>query len=115
MKEIEFPLPSGKKVKMRESTGLDQLAARRRFIGKDEDEKNMLPWEEISKCIIKIEGIKQINGYEDLLPLTNKDLTALLWVYNQINTPTGEEMRDLKSFFDSGKGSETLPESQVTA
>lgn len=114
-KEIEFDLPSGKKVKMRESTGLDQLAARRRFIGQSDDEKANIPWEEISNCIIEIEGMKSVKGYEQLLQLTNKDLVALLFAYNQFNTPTEDEMKDLKSFFVSGKTSKPSPGSPVTA
>jgi len=115
MREIEFKLPSGKKVKMRESTGLDQLAARRRFIGKSDDEKTNVPWEEISGCIIEIEGMKSVKGYEQLLQLSNKDLTALLFAYNEFNTLTAEEMKDLKSFFVSGKTSGKSPDSAVTA
>jgi|GEM_PF-2079256 len=114
-KEIEFRLPSGKKVKMRESTGLDQLAARRKFIGKSDDDKANIPWEEIALCIIEIEGLKSVKGFEQLLQLTNKDLTALLFAYNQLNTPTDEEMKDLKSFFGLGKTSEPSPEQPVTA
>jgi len=115
MKEIEFKLPSGKKVKMRESTGLDQLAARRRFIGKDEDEKAMMVWEEIARCVVEIEGIKKVEGYEGLLQLSNKDLVALLYAYNQINTPSTQEMEDLKSFFGSGTTTESLPGSGIIA
>jgi len=115
MREIEFTLPSGKKVKMRESTGLDQLAARRRFIGKDADEKASIPWEEISSCIIEIEGMKSVKGYEQLLQLSNKDLTALLFAYNEFNTLTAEEMKDLKSFFVSEKTLGKSLKSAITA
>ncbi|MGB3341328.1 MAG: hypothetical protein WBB37_07600 [bacterium] len=114
-KEIEFTLPSGKKIRMRESTGLDQLAAKRRFIGKGDDEKANTPWEEIANCIIEIEGMKSVKGYEQLLQLTNKDLVALLFAYNQFNTPTEEEMKDLKSFFVPGKTSEPSPGQPVSA
>lgn len=115
MREIEFKLSSGKKVKMRESTGLDQLAARRKFVGADADEKTNIPWEEISYCIIEIEGIKTVKGYEQLLRLSNKDLTALLFAYNEFNTLTAEEMKDLKSFFVSEKTSGKSPDTAVTA
>lgn len=115
LKEIEFTLPSGKKVKMRESTGLDQLAARRKFIGRDEVDKGMVVWEEISRCIIELEGVKKVDGYEKLLTLSNKDLTALLFAYNQLNTPTEEETKELVGFFGSGKISGPSPGLGISA
>jgi hypothetical protein len=101
MKEIEFTLPSsGKKVKMRESTGIDELTARRKFIGKSEDEKINQPWELIAKCIVSIDGEKNPpKGYEDLLKFTTKDLNVLLLAFNNINVPNEQELKDLRDFF----------------
>lgn len=99
MKEIEFTLPSGKKVKMRECTGLDEFTAGRKFIGKTEDEKIYQPWEIIAKCIIELDGAKGCKGYEELLKLSTKDLNALLLIYNNLNTPTSEELKEIRSFF----------------
>jgi hypothetical protein len=100
MKEIEFVLPSsGKKIKMRESTGLDELTARRKFIGKSEDEKANQPWELIAKCITSIDGEKPPKGFEDLLKLSTKDLNVLLLAFNNINLPTEQELKDLRGFF----------------
>lgn len=106
-KEFDFTLPSGKIVRMRESTGLDQMAAESRFIGKPENERLMKPWEDIAKCILMLDG-QPVSGYEQLLPLTNKDLAMLLFAYQQINTPTAQEVEDLKSFFASKMVSDPL-------
>lgn len=107
MKEIEFKLPSGKKAKMRELTGLDQVATIRKFIGKSDEEKDLKTFNEIALCIVEIEGLKKPQGYEDLLTLSNKDLTALVMAYNELNTLNAKEIEDLKSFFDSAPGSKS--------
>jgi len=108
IKPIPFTLPSGKKIKMRELTGLDQVITIKRFIGKNQDEKEgFKTFDEIAQCIVEIDGMKKPQGYEDLLTLSNKDLTALLLAYNELNTLNPKEIEDLKSFFDSAPGSKS--------
>jgi len=100
MKEITFKLPSGKEVVMRESTGLDELVAAKKFTGKSDEDKVYQPWELIAKCIVKLDNSdKSLKGYEDLLKLSTKDLQILLLAFNQINVPTEQELKDLRSFF----------------
>ena len=115
MKEIEFKLPNGKKVTMRELTGLDQVITMRKFIGKSDEEKEFRVWNEIALCIVEIEGLPKPKGYEDLLPLSNKDLAALLLAYNNLNVLTPKEIEDLKSFFDSGLNSASSPKNAIKA
>uniref|UniRef100_A0A7C6A8G2 Uncharacterized protein n=1 Tax=candidate division WOR-3 bacterium TaxID=2052148 RepID=A0A7C6A8G2_UNCW3 len=84
---------------MRECTGLDEFAAVRKFIGKAEDEKVYQPWEIIARCIVELDGSKGCKGYEELLKLSTKDLNVLLLAYNQLNTPTPEELKEIRGFF----------------
>ncbi|HEX7319719.1 MAG TPA: hypothetical protein VF399_05110, partial [bacterium] len=114
MNEIQLTLPSGKKVKMREMIGLDQVATIRKFIGKSEEEKELKTFNEVALCIVEIEGMKKPQGYEDLLTLSNKDLTALLLAYNELNTLNPKEIEDLKSFFDSAPGSKSSAKNSAT-
>ncbi len=98
MKKIEIILPSsGKRVVMREATGLDEWAASRKFLEKSDDEKKMEPFELIARCI-EIEEQK-VSGYEELLKLPSKDLEFLLLAYNRLNTLTQEEIKKLDNFF----------------
>lgn len=115
MKEIEFKLPSGKKVKMREMTGLDQVTTIRKFIGKSDDEKDLKVFNDIALCIVEIEGKPKPKGYEDLLDLSNKDMTALLMAYNQLNILTSKEIEDLNGFFGFGPGSKSSLKNTGTA
>ncbi len=108
-KDKPFKLPSGKKVTMREMTGLDQLATIRKFIGKSDDEKDFKVFNDIALCIVEIEGKPKPKGYEDLLDLSNKDLTALLMAYNRLNILTPKEIEDLNDFFGLWSGSKSSP------
>ncbi len=115
MKEIEFKLPSGKKIRMREMTGLDQVTTIRKFIGKSDDEKDLKAFNDIALCIVEIEGKPKPKGYEDLLDLSNKDLAALLLAYNQLNTLTRKEIEELNGFFGFGPASKSSPTNTDTA
>jgi len=100
MKVIELVLPSsGKKVKMREATGLDEWAASRKFLDKDENEKRMEPFELIARCV-EIDG-KRLSGYEEILKLSTKDIEFLMLAFNKLNTLTQEEVRRLDDFFQN--------------
>jgi len=101
MKEIDFTLPSGKKVRLREWTGLDRLISLRKFIGKPEEEKN--EWfihELISQCIVSLDGFdKPPKGYEELIKLSGKDLSVLILAFTELNTPTADELKEIRGFF----------------
>jgi hypothetical protein len=101
MKEIEFELPCGKKAKLRELTGTDQINAYKKFIERPDKEKDSFQiWELIARCV-EIDQ-KPIKSYEELLlQLNDKDLSILLLAYQQINMPSPEQIKRVTDFFVS--------------
>ncbi len=97
MKKIELVLPSsGKRVTMREATGLDEFQASRKFLDKDDHEKAALEGLEVLAKTVEIDG-KQLNGYEELLTLPAKDIEFLLLAYNKLNRLSLQETKTLQA------------------
>lgn len=104
MKEFPFTLPSGRKIVLRESTGLDELAAFRRCGTKPEEQEHQ-QYELVASNLISCEGIPlELTGYERLLRLTSKDRQALSVLWNKINMPSAAEVKVLRASVVKGKG-----------
>ena len=97
MKEFPFTLPSGRKIVLRESTGLDELAAFRRCGTKPEEQEHQ-QYELVASNLISCEGIPlELTGYERLIALTSKDRQALSVLWNKVNMPTAAEVIALRA------------------
>jgi len=104
MKEFPFKLPSGRRIVLRESTGLDELAAFRRCGTKPEEQEHQ-QYELVAANLISCEGIPlELTGYERLMRLTSKDRQALSVLWNKINMPTAAEVKALRASVVKGKG-----------
>jgi hypothetical protein len=109
VKEFPFTLPSGRRIVLRESTGLDELAAFRRCGTKPEEQEHQ-QFELIASNVVGGEvsaaktgtvplgGLSPLSpGYESLLSLPSKDRQSLPVLWNRINLPTAAEVQALRA------------------
>lgn len=92
----EFKLPSGRVIKMRPATGLDEYRALRKLLDRPEAERERLMPLEIAAYCIEVDG-KTLSGHEELLTWETRDLTAILTIYNELNSLKASDIAALRA------------------